>query len=159
MTGVGYMQMPVYPFVVESVHNHSGVVFKCYAIQEQVFVHAKPSLADAPESGDPRQPSQAAQSSCRFHSITDMPCAPLDCIDLSVPETAPARAAAAVCARALAGASRLQLFGFDLIKPTVMDCFVLVDVNAFPSFKGTAGAAEALRAAVVACTRHPGVPV
>lgn len=152
------MQMPVCPFIVESVHNHSGVVFKCYVIQERVFVHARPSLPDWP---DPRHPWQAphAEQSRRFHSITGMPCADGDRIDLSVRATAPVRAAAARCARVLANETRLKLFGFDLVKPTEMDCFVLVDVNAFPSFKGAAGAPEALRAAVVTCAGHPGGPV
>lgn len=152
------MQMPVHPFIAESVHNHSGVVFKCYSVNKQTSVHAKPSLPDVEKSrpGGELGSEEAALGNCRFHSITDMPCAPQEHLDPSVMESGPVRQAAEDCSRVLAETTGLTVFGFDLVKPIEMENFVLVDVNAFPSFKGMRGAAEALRGLVVKSVRHSG---
>jgi glutathione synthase/RimK-type ligase-like ATP-grasp enzyme len=49
------------------------------------------------------------------------------------------------CAALIAARTGLTLFGFDLIKPSGSDHMLLIDVNAFPSFKGIPDAAHALR--------------
>lgn len=142
--------MPVYPCLVESVFNHAGVVIKCYAMKGQLFLVAKPSLPDAPDPGrDAATAYTSGGGGCqRFHSLTDMPCAAAEDIDTGVSESVQVQEAAEACARVIAETTQLALFGFDLVQPTARSHLVLVDVNAFPSFRGVPGAAGAWRAIV-----------
>lgn len=153
------MQIPVFPCIAECVHNHSGVVYKCYIIDQKMFVHPKPSFEDVTT-----QHSEGAQAvkeggihtSTRFHSIKNMPCASKERCNFSISKEHPVWAAAQLCSEVLKDVTDLTLFGFDLVRPSIFDHFLLVDVNAFPSFKGTEGAAEALRDVLVGSSVKPG---
>jgi hypothetical protein len=160
------MQMEVYPYLAEYFHNHGGTVIKCYVIDDQVFIRAKPSLPDIIKSvnrseirnichdSQDSHPVIAAQNlnTCSsgngemaFHTLQNMPCVTAEFVNTALAEDELTIEAAQRCARVIRKATDLSLFGFDLIAPTDGDGFILVDVNAFPSFKGVEGAADALR--------------
>jgi hypothetical protein len=147
------MQMRVYPFLAEMFHNHNGTVIKCYAVEEKVFIRAKPSIPDLPWSTSSRGQScgtrggdlQWCSGQVAFHTLMNMPCAEPGSVQWSLAEDPLTVRAAQLCAAAIRAATGLTLFGFDLTRPSAANTFLLVDVNAFPSFKEISGAAEALR--------------
>lgn len=147
------MQMEVHPYLAECFYNHGGTVMKCYAIEEQLFVRAKPSIPDihrpaahASRETDGTQDRawQGYHGEAAFHTLTNMPCAESDSVHHSLADDQLTMEAAQLCAATIRAATGLTLFGFDLTKPAA-ERFLLVDVNAFPSFRGIPGAAEALR--------------
>lgn len=160
------MQMEVHPYLAESFHNHGGTVIKCYAIDGHVFLRAKPSLPDIvkhphesrhcsgggvtpdkqPCHGGSGAPMQDAFSGeIAFHTLTNMPCVASTSVNAALAKDATTAEAAQSCAACIRDATGLSLFGFDLVAPSIGAGFLLVDVNAFPSFKGIEGATEALR--------------
>eukprot|EP00892_Ulva_mutabilis_P010710 jgi/Ulvmu1/8010/UM004_0246.1 len=155
-------QVEVYPCLVEAVHNHGGVVIKCYAIKGRLFMHAKPSLPDVAGPVVDGRPSATAgdETGCiRFHSLKNMPCAAPESIDQGITDEATVREAAEACAHVIAEKTGLALFGFDLVKPAALDHFLLIDVNAFPSFRGVPDAAEALRSFIKVSVHSRACPV
>lgn len=140
-------------------------MIKCYAIDDQVFLRAKPSLPDIVkhqhenENWSGRNVNEETQS-CRsstapmkdtgngeiaFHTLTNMPCVAAESVNTALVRDAKTALAAQSCAAVIRDATGLSLFGFDLTVPSLGEGYMLVDVNAFPSFKGIEGAAEALR--------------
>lgn len=141
-------------------------MIKCYAIEGQVFIRAKPSLPDvlthkcSNENRSDRFPRQPAagpshsgaapvqgnpEGEIAFHTLTNMPCVAAESVNTAVVKDAMTVEAAQRCAAVIREATGLSLFGFDLTVPSSWGSFLLVDVNAFPSFKGITGASDALR--------------
>ena len=144
--------MEVYPYLVESFHNHGGTVIKCYAIDSEVFIRVKPSLPDIVkhdcenESGTGRSLTlDNPKGEVAFHTLTNMPCVAAEAVSTAVVKDAMTVEAAQKCAAVIRKTTGLSLFGFDLTVPSRWTRFLLVDVNAFPSFKGIPEASEALR--------------
>lgn len=163
------------PVVVEAFHNHGGVQFKCYVLGERVYTHIKASIPDAlpcPAADDSVDAASEGDESCsfmllggapyacapadvlRFHSLTSMPKAPVSALaDVAPPPDAVLHA----CRRALADRLGLRIFGFDLIRPLTAGAgvapYVLIDVNAFPSFKGVPEIGDDLRCFLAALFR------
>jgi Inositol 1,3,4-trisphosphate 5/6-kinase ATP-grasp domain len=144
------MQVTLYPAVVEAFHNHGGRQLKCYAIQEHIFVHTKPSFpnvqaveGDGCMHFDEQRVRVTSPDTLRFHSLDSMPKAnaSLDAWD------GWDRQVVEACAREIAARTGLTVFGFDLICPHDQQPapYLLIDVNAFPSFKGAVGADACLR--------------
>ena len=147
------MQVAAYPALVERFHNHGGVQLKCYCIAGQVYVHVKPSFPDVAlaRGGDGSTCLIAgATTKClpsfvyAFHSLENMPKAASgsDAGRFTYDQAVIDRVAQ--CIQSKVG---LTVFGFDLIKPKAdsVVTYLLIDVNAFPSFKGVPEAASALR--------------
>ena len=148
------LQVPSYPMLVEHFHNHGNVQLKCYVVDRAVYVHVKPSFPDVGLSRD------SDGSTCwigghevpcskpfvyAFHSLHSMPKADVSSVTDGVTYD---RAVVQRAAHEIGSRTGLTLFGFDLIKPQ-RSCgaeYLLIDVNAFPSFKGVPEAGDALRA-------------
>ena len=146
------LQVPAYPVLVEQFHNHGNVQLKCYVVDRAVHVHVKPSFPDVGLSRD--------GSTCwlggievpcyppfvyAFHSLHSMPKADVSSNTDGVTYD---KAVVQRAAQEIGSRTGLTLFGFDLIKPH-RSCgaeYLLIDVNAFPSFKGVPEAGDALRA-------------
>ena len=147
--------MQTFPVVVEAFHNHHGQL-KCYAVQSEVFVHKKRSMpvtmlnAEDPSGQtilmDGQIVSCAVPFVYRFHSLDSMPVSAVQA------ETAPDidNGTLSQCAGCIARNTGLTLFGFDLIQqmPERGSRWLLIDVNAFPSFKGVSEAPACIRRAI-----------
>jgi hypothetical protein len=148
------VQVAACPSVVESFHNHGAVQLKCYVMSHQVFVHVKQSFPDVQAAQDGTGDTckiGGLSASCSppfvysFHSLHSMPKPNLS----GAPSMQYDRELIELCARSIAERTGLTLFGFDLIRPLGADHMLLIDVNAFPSFKGICDAAYALRACLL----------
>ena len=141
-------------------------MIKCYAIDSEVFIRVKPSLPDIVKhdhdnkSGTGTCPAQLdtgarhlgdaltrnnPRGEIAFNTLTNMPCVAEEAVNTDVAKDAMTVEAAQRCAGVIREATGLSLFGFDLTLPLRWGRFILVDANAFPSFKGIPGASEALR--------------
>lgn len=142
-----------FPTVAETFYNHQGVQFKCYTIGPTVLCVVKPSIpnvekVDADDSashlllgGVPFECQ--APHRYHFHSLDSLPIASRSEV-AHVP--APAQELIQQCSDAIRACLGLTLFGFDVIQPSDQRTpLVLIDVNAFPSFKGFPDAACKLR--------------
>lgn len=155
------VQMEVCPYLAESFHNHGGNVIKCYAAGSRVFLRAAPSIPDYPfecidknvDSNDQDSGHQTGENftsahqrhEIAFHSLKNLPCISADAIKAALAQDQNTIEAAQRCAEVIRDATGLSIFGFDFTIPSAGTGFLLVDVNAFPSFKGVDGAAESLR--------------
>ena len=135
--------------MVEAFHNHGGEQLKCYVAGADVFVqhkHSFPDVLGPSDNGTACHIGEAARA-CqqpflfRFHSLSSMPQAP----GPLVPQLAYDEDLVRECAAEIAARTGLALFGFDLIQPSGQQHWLLIDCNAFPSFKGVADAPSALR--------------
>ena len=157
------MQLGEAPAVVERVCNHGGWMLKCYVIGSHIFMQGKASLPDAaPDQPMDGSALRLGSFTCpcqppfvlRFNSLQGLPAlgkAPVDATDQHV--HAARKRAAESTAAAIRQHTGLCIFGFDLVEPVGVDAavdarHVLLDVNAFPSFNGIDGAADALRESV-----------
>ena len=147
-------QISSFPAVVEEFYNHGGVQLKCYVIDGHVHVHVKASFPDVHLSPggdgssillDGKHVQCSAPFTYRFHSLKSMP--ETDCAKQKAELDYDIKMVHA-CARYIGQQTRLKLFGFDLIQCSKAGSppWALIDVNAFPSFKGVPDAAAELRA-------------
>jgi hypothetical protein len=145
------LQVVAYPVLVERFHNHGGVQLKCYSIGGEVHVHVKPSFPDVALAQDSNGEAcliAGAEVPCSFpfvysfHSLDSMPKA-----EDSTRDFAYELKVVRCVAQAIEQRVGLTVFGFDLIRPRKCSAapMLLIDVNAFPSFKGVPEAATALR--------------
>lgn len=145
----------MFPAIIEAFHNHGGAQLKCYAIAGQCFVHVKASFPDvASDVASSGAVCKVGDQQCRctpafvlpFHSLDAMPQASMTVVAHSPLQDCD-RSAVEDCARVIAAATGLSLFGFDLIRPQEEGSqeWLLIDVNAFPSFKGVPEVASHLR--------------
>ena len=154
-----------FPSVVETYYNHGGVQFKCYVIGSEVHCVKKLSIPNVTCSTD--NPENANRISdqdglrlvrdlliisphgLQFDSLKSAPVA--QGVDLSIIDL-PDNRTVQECANVIRRLTGLSIFGFDLICPSKEDGIVLIDVNAFPSYKGIPSAPQALRTLVLEIT-------
>jgi inositol-1,3,4-trisphosphate 5/6-kinase len=132
-----------YPVVLEAFHNHGGKQIKCYAIGDSVYAAVKPSIPDYHEECASVDGQWVQLGSNRlkchsafvlpFHSLENMPkCNTAKEVCLTREEIAVVSDIAAF----IAARSGLHLFGYDVVKATAEpEVCIVVDVNAFPSFR------------------------
>jgi len=157
------LEQVAHPAVAEAFHNHGGVQFKCYAIGAHVHCAVKASIGDVGCSAD--SSGEALIDGCSvpcspphmvtFDSLKTLPLARSPELAAAAP---PEAAVLQACADAIRRRLGLALFGFDLIRSLrTPERYVLIDVNAFPSYKGHDGAAAELRALVKQAARERAV--
>jgi hypothetical protein len=149
------LQVMFYPVVVEAFYNHGGSQLKCYIIRDECFVLVEPSFPDVSEAtgqngaacliGGHTYPC-SPPFVFRFHSLDSMPKASSRTVVQSGIGNFDAKCIQD-CAAEIGARTGLTVFGFDLIRTcgNGVANYLLIDVNAFPSFKGVPEAPYALR--------------
>lgn len=149
------LQVMLFPVVVEAFYNHGGAQLKCYVIQGECFVRVEQSFPDVSEAigqngaacliGGQTHPCNPPFV-FKFHSLDSMPKASGRTAERSGIGNYDAKSIQG-CAAEIGARTGLTVFGFDLIRPcnSGVSGYVLIDVNAFPSFTGVPEAPYALR--------------
>ena len=153
-----------FPVIAERFHSHDGQMLKCYVIGQQVYTRHKPSIQDVSLDVAQNDGSHIrvgahlvacnAPGVVSFNSLKSLP--GREHIDTGAAQSLDiSQEAVQACADMIRQCLGLLLFGFDLILPNESpDTPLLIDVNAFPSYKGIQGAADALRCVAKAVVQN-----
>eukprot|EP01127_Copromyxa_protea_P017286 TRINITY_DN5246_c0_g1_i1.p1 TRINITY_DN5246_c0_g1~~TRINITY_DN5246_c0_g1_i1.p1 ORF type:complete len:283 (-),score=60.24 TRINITY_DN5246_c0_g1_i1:50-898(-) len=124
------------PVILQEYLNHDSVIEKVYVVGEKCWVVRKTSLPNYETSAD-REP--LLFNSQKFEELLgvrgDVPPPPQEVVDS--------------IAKAISETAGLTLFGFDIIRDSKTGKYAVIDLNFFPSYRGTTGFREALQKLVL----------
>lgn len=135
-----------FPCVLQEFRDHNAQQLKVYVVGSEVFWSDKKSL---PDLSNFTTTTNSAAAAVQFNTLENMPTSAADLaqrLGVTVGGEAGApvlvssvlsRETIVATADAIRTSSGLSIFGFDIIVPKGdVKQFLVVDLNAFPSFKG-----------------------